>query len=187
MLDMAGRIQTHKLQWFVMVAGLVLLIIAGLLYAAAWRASPPDKARAVVGGLAPDFTLTDMSGRQLSLRQFRGQKVLIAFWASWCPPCRAEMASLQRLHDNPAVDNLTVLAVNAGETPEQIASFVARQQLSLPVLLDADNNLQQRYGVYQLPLAFLLDKQGRIVARHLGVRDWSSAETIAELNRLGME
>lgn len=187
MLDMAGRTPTHKLQWFVMVAGLVLLIVAGLLYSASWRASPPDKAGAVVGGLAPDFTLTDMSGRQLSLRQFRGRKVLIAFWASWCPPCRAEMASLQRLHDSPAVDNLTVLAVNSGETQAQIAAFVTRQQLSLPVLIDADNDLQQRYGVYQLPLAFLVDSQGRIVARHLGVRDWSSAEIIAELNRMGRE
>ncbi len=168
-----------------MVLGVVLPIVAGLLYSAVWRASPPDKAGAAVGGLAPDFTLTDISGRQLSLRQLRGRKVLIAVWASWCPPCRAELTALQRLHDSPAVDNLTVLAVNAGETQEQIAAFVLQQQLSLPVLLDTDNGLQQRYGVYQLPLAFLVDPQGRIVARHLGVRDWSTAEVIAELNRMG--
>lgn len=187
MLDMAGRTSIHKRQWFAVVFGLALLIVAGLLYAPVWRASPPGKAVAVVGGMAPDFTLTDVSGRQQSLRQFRGQMVLIAFWASWCPPCRAEMASLQRLYDSPAVDNLAVLAVNAGETPERIAAFVSRQRLSLPVLLDRDNELQQPYGVHQLPLAFLVDKQGRIVARHLGLRDWNSAETIAEINRLGME
>ncbi|MEZ4485798.1 MAG: TlpA disulfide reductase family protein [Syntrophotaleaceae bacterium] len=163
-----------------------MAIIAGLLYGGLRRPSP-DKANAVVGALAPEFTLTDISGGQLSLGQFRGRNVLIVFWASWCPPCRAEMASLQLLHNSNTVKNLAILAVNAGETQGQVAAFVSQQKLTLPVLLDVENDLQQLYGVYQLPLAFLVDSQGKIVARHLGMRDWNSTEAIAALNRLGRE
>ena len=141
----------------------------------------------MVGGPAPDFLLPDLYGSQRSLSQFRGHNVLLVFWASWCPPCRAEMASLQRLHDNSAVQNLKVIAVNVGETKGQVASFVDRQQLSLPILLDAGNDVQQLYGVNQLPLAFLVDRQGRIIARHLGLRDWNSSDVITELNLLSGE
>jgi peroxiredoxin len=97
------------------------------------------------------------------------------------------MKSLQRLHDNSAIQNLKVIAVNVGETEEQVAFFADRQQLSLTILLDTENDVQQRYGVYQLPLAFLVDDQGRIIARHLGLRDWNSSDVIAELNQLGGE
>ncbi|MCD4687740.1 MAG: TlpA family protein disulfide reductase [Desulfuromonadaceae bacterium] len=141
----------------------------------------------MVDGPAPDFLLPDLYGRQRSLSQFRGHNVLLVFWASWSPPCRAEMASLQRLHDNSAVQNLKVIAVNVGETKGQVASFVDRQQLSLPILLDAGNDVQQLYGVNQLPLAFLVDRQGRIIARHLGLRDWNSSDVITELNLLSGE
>ena len=187
MLNMADKIWTRKSVLFTMASGLLMLIAAALFFSGVWRGVAPEQKGAVVGGPAPDFRLADMNGRQLSLQQFRGRKVLLAFWASWCPPCRAEMASLQRLHDNPAVENLTVLAINAGETREQVAAFVARRQFSLPVLLDAEGIVQRDYGVYQLPVAFLVDGKGRIVARHLGLRDWNSAEAIAEINRLGRE
>jgi peroxiredoxin len=97
------------------------------------------------------------------------------------------MASLQRLHDNPAVLNLKIIAVNVGETEEQVAIFADRQRLSLPILLDPVNDVQQSYGVFQLPLAVLVDGQGRIIARHFGLRDWNSSDVIAELNQLGGE
>ncbi|OEU58412.1 MAG: hypothetical protein BA871_00805 [Desulfuromonadales bacterium C00003096] len=98
----------------------------------------------MVGGPAPDFLLPARYGHQLSLSQFRGQNVLLVFWASWCPPCRTEMASLQRLHDNPAIQNLKVIAVNVGETGAQVTSFANRQQLSLPILLGAGSDVQER-------------------------------------------
>lgn len=185
MLDMADRMPTKKILLFVAVPGLLILLIASLWHVGSWRGESLPEREAVVGGPAPDFLLPDRYGNQLSLSQFRDHNVLLVFWASWCPPCRTEMASLQRLHDNSAVQNLNVLAVNVGETVKQVASFADRQQLSLPILLAAGSDVQQRYGVYQLPMAFLVDAQGRIVARHLGLRDWNSNDVITELNQLG--
>jgi len=187
MLSMADRVAPKKLLLFATVSGLLILLVAGLWYAGPWRGKAVPETGALVGGQAPDFLLPDRYGRQLSLSQFRGQNVLLVFWASWCPPCRTEMASLQRLHDNSAVQNLKILAVNVGETEEQVALFADRQQLSFSILLDAVSDVQQSYGVYQLPLAFLVDDQGRIIARHFGLRDWNSSDVIAELNQLGGE
>ncbi|OEU60971.1 MAG: hypothetical protein BA870_03000 [Desulfuromonadales bacterium C00003094] len=187
MLNMADRMPTKKLLLFIVVPGLLILLVASLWHVSSWRGEALPERGAMVGGPAPDFLLPDRYGHQLSLSQFRGHNVLLVFWASWCPPCRTEMASLQRLHDNSAVQNLKVIAVNVGETEEQVAFFADRQQLSLPILLDLGNDVQQRYGVYQLPLAFLVDGQGRVIARHLGLRDWNSNDVIAELNQLGGE
>ncbi len=187
MLNMADRMPTKKLLLFVVVSGLLILLVASLWHVDSWRGGALPETRALVGGPAPGFSLPDLYGSQRSLSQFRGHNVLLVFWASWCPPCRVEMASLQRLHDNSAVQNLKVIAVNVGETKGQVASFVDRQQLSLPILLDAGNDVQQLYGVNQLPLAFLVDGQGRIIARHLGLRDWNSSDVITELNQLSGE
>ena len=187
MLNMAGKIRTKKLLSFLTILSLLILIVIGLSFSGCRRNEALHGTGAMVGELAPDLSLPDMSGRQLSLSQFRGQKVLLAFWASWCPPCQTEMASLQSLHDNPAVRNLKILAVNVGEKKGQIASFIARNQLSLPILFDAEGVVQRRYGVHQLPIVFLVDGQGRIIARHLGLRDWNSTDVITELNQLGGE
>jgi peroxiredoxin len=184
---MVGRIRTKKLLEDAAFLGLLVLVAAGLCFSGCRRNEALHETGAIIGELAPDLSLPDITGRQLSLSQFRGQKVLLAFWASWCPPCQTEMASLQRLYENPNARNLKILAVNVGETAGQIAPFMARYQLSLPILFDAEGEVQNRYGVHQLPIVFLIDGQGRIVARHLGLRDWNSSDVIAELNQFGGE
>lgn len=187
MFNMVGRVRTTKLLSFATILSFSVLVAAGLCFSGCRRNSALQETGASVGELAPDISLPDISGRQVSLSQFRGQKVLLAFWASWCPPCQIEMVSLQRLHDNSAVQNLQILAVNVGETEDQIIAFIARKHLSLPILFDAKGVVQNRYGVYQLPMVFLIDGQGKIVARHLGLRDWNSSDVITELNQFGGE
>lgn len=187
MLIMVGRIRTKKLLEYAAILSWFILVAAGLCFSGCRRNASLSETGTSVGELAPDVSLLDIAGQQIALDQFRGQKVLLAFWASWCPPCQIEMASLQRLHDNPDVPNLKVLAVNVGETKEQVASFITRQQLTLTILVDAEGTVQQRYGVHQLPIVFLIDGQGKIIARHLGLRDWDSSDVIAELNQLGGE
>lgn len=184
---MTGQMPTKKRLPLALLIGLLMLLAGGLIYIGVRQPAGPARKGAVVGGPAPDFVLPDRAGRQISLKQLRGRKVLLAFWASWCPPCRTEMESLQRLQDNPALDNFTVLAVNAGEPREVVGDFLARQDLSLPVLFDEDGSAQQAYGVYQLPVAFLVDGAGRIVARHFGLRDWNSAEAVSEINRIAKD
>lgn len=187
MLTMVCRIRTTPLVFFAKILCFLALVGVGLCFSGCRRSGDLTAAEAVVGELAPELSLPDMGGRQVALSQFRGNKVLLAFWASWCPPCQTEISSLQRLHDNPAVQNLTILAVNVGESKRQIASFIARRKLSLPILFDVEGIAQKRYGVNQLPIVFLVDGQGKIIARHLGLRDWNSRDVITELNQLGGE
>jgi peroxiredoxin len=187
MLTMIGIIRTLPLLSLATILCILTLVGSGLCFSGCRRNSDLHVPAAEVGVMAPEVSLPDMTGRQVSLGQFRGQKVLLAFWASWCPPCQTEISSLQRLHDNPAVRNLKILAVNVGENKGQIASFIARQHLSLPILVDTEGIVQQRYGVQQLPIVFLVDGQGKIIARHLGLRDWNSRDAISELNQLGGE
>lgn len=187
MLMMVSRIRTLPLLSIATILCVLALVGSSLCFLGCRRNEVLYEPGAMVGELAPDVSLVDMAGRQVALSQFRGQKVLLAFWASWCPPCQTEMSSLQRLHDNPAVRNLKILAVNVGESKEQIASFVSRQQFSLPIFVDAEGIVQKRYGVNQLPIVFLVDGQGMIVARHFGLRDWNSRDVITELNQFGRE
>ncbi len=187
MLVMAFRMRVAPLALFTKTLCFLVLIGVGICFSGCRDSGNLDAAQAVVGELAPELSLPGMDGRQIVLSHFRGKKVLLAFWASWCPPCQTEMSSLQRLHDNPAERNLTILAVNVGESKKQISSFIARQKLSLPILIDAEGIAQKRYGVNQLPVVFLVDGQGKIIARHLGLRDWNSMDVITELNQLGGE
>jgi peroxiredoxin len=174
---MAGE-KRSLLKWAAMAAALAVLVLA-LVWAGAWRADKPAT-NLGVGHPAPDFTLPGLTGEEVDLARFRGKFVLLGFWASWCPPCREEMPSLQKLHEDFAGGNLVLLAVNAGEPFEQVASFVRQQELTFPVLLDPDGGVQALYGAYQFQV-FLIDREGRIVARYLGLRDWSSPAARQEL------
>jgi peroxiredoxin len=167
------------IQWAAIALGLALLATA-LVQAGARR---PEKAAAIpgVGQAAPDFVLPDLAGEEVGLARYRGKFVLLGFWVSWCPPCREEMPSLKKLYEDFAGRDLVLLAVNAGEPSEQVADFVRREALTFPVLLDPDGRVQERYGAYQFPVFFLIDREGRIAARYLGLRDWTSSVVRQEL------
>jgi peroxiredoxin len=175
---MKGR-KHQIIQWAAIALGLALVVVA-LVRAGARR---PENAAAslVVGQAAPDFVLSDLAGREVALARFRGKFVLLGFWVSWCPPCREEMPSLQKLHEDFAGRDLVLLAVNTGESPDQVADFVRRREIAFPVLLDTDGRVQERYGAYQFPVFFLIDREGRIAAHYLGLRDWSSTAVRQEL------
>lgn len=176
---MEGR-KRKMIPWAAIVLALALAIVA-LVQAGARR---PEKAAAkpVVGQAAPDFVLPDLTGREVTLSRYRGKFVLLGFWASWCPPCREEMPSLQKLHEDFTGRDLVLLAVNAGEPPEQVADVVGRQAITFPVLLDPDGRVQEIYGAYQFPVFFLIDREGRVAAHYLGLRDWTSSAVRQELS-----
>ncbi len=139
-------------------------------------------APANVGEQAPEFSLPDIEGEEVELSRFRGKFVLLGFWASWCPPCREEMPSLEKFHRKFTGDKLALLTVNVGEPPSEVRAFVSSNSLTFPVLLDPSGKVQKLYGAYQFPVFFLIDPQGRIVTRYLGLRNWTSPEVRRELN-----
>jgi peroxiredoxin len=121
-----------------------------------------------VGNRAPDFTLEALDGSKVALRDYRGKVVLINFWATWCPPCRAEIPEIEAAFEARQADGFEVLGINVEESRETIAPFVDEFEMSYPVLLDESGRLLQTYRAMGLPMSVIVDQDGVIQARHVG-------------------
>ena len=153
-----------------------LWIIAGVLFAAASFAihyqvkfvmhhrgvgSVREMGNTKVGQPAPDFTLWDLSDHPVTLRAYRGQKVvLLDFWATWCGPCRMAMSGLQKLANKYTDHGLEILSVNQGEPADQVRNFIERRKYAFHVVLDQDQAVGEKYGVQGIPALVLVDKKG---------------------------
>ncbi len=118
---------------------------------------------AMTGFLAPDFTLTALDGSTVQLSSLRGKPVIVNFWATWCPPCRAEMPELEEVWQKYKRGDLMLLGVNQGENAATVNRF--KQQIvdfSFPVLLDTRREVGSLYGVRAMPTTFFIDAAGRI-------------------------
>ena len=111
---------------------------------------------------APDFTLNALDGAPLTLSSLRGQAVVLNFWATWCPPCQAEMPELQAAHQRYGESGLVVLGVNQAEAPDVVQSFLETRGLDFPVVLDSRGIASQLYQVNSLPSTFFIDRSGVI-------------------------
>jgi thiol-disulfide isomerase/thioredoxin len=142
------------------------LIMSGVSWILISR--PPDNHTMSVspraGFIAPAIVLPQLDGELVSLDAFKGQVVIVNFWASWCGPCRAEMPTLERLYQIEQTRGLTVLAVNSTFQDDQtnVAQMRRDLGLSFPILLDYEGTVGHRYGVRMLPTAFIIDRQGVI-------------------------
>ncbi len=137
-----------------------------------------------IGAEAPDFVLKDVEGKTVTLRQFRGNPVVLTFWASWCPACRAELPSLEALHVRMAKQGGVVLGVNGGEPLERVKALMSKLNLTFPMALDMEGKVHALYGIRQYPVTFIIDRYGRLVDRHVGPRDWNSPEVVETLHPL---
>ncbi len=127
---------------------------------------------------APDFTLNDMDGEPHRLADYRGKVVLINFWATWCPPCRKEMPSLERLYQHFKDQPFMVLAVNQWETDDHVFSYMGELNVfpEFPILFDPESKISEEYGVLGLPTSVIIDQQGRIRYRAVGGREFDHPE-----------
>ena len=149
---------------------------------------------AEVGARAPDFTLPTMDGDTTTLRQYRGQVVLLNFWATWCPPCVYEMPSMERLYQDLRADGFVVLGVTVdvdpGETDAQgrsqgiVREYVERLGVTFPILLDPEGAVEGVYNVSGLPTTYVIGRDGRIEGRIVGGREWDSEEYRARIQEL---
>ena len=160
-----------------LVLGAVGLAAILGLPAEVWGAGPPDAAPEL-GRQAPDFTLPDLAGKPVRLADFHGKKaVLINFWATWCPPCREEMPTLERLAQARR-ETIQVLGVNLDTVnPAKVRAFVRQLGLSFPILLDPDLAVGKTYRVRGLPTSFVVDRDGVVRFREIGYRDWTDHES----------
>ena len=162
----------RKTTWRVLMA---LLLALGIAWIAAsrvpaeqvmLRSQRPPSPQA--GFAAPDFTLETLGGQSLRLADLRGQVVLINFWATWCPPCRAEMPAIQQVYQRHREHGFTVLAVDIQEGDTQVADFVDDMGLTFPILMDREGSVSANYQVKALPSTFFVDREGVIQNVTLG-------------------
>ena len=137
------------------------------------------------GKMAADFTLKDLRGDQISLASLRGKVVFLNIWATWCPPCREEMPSIESLYkDFKGNKDFVVLAVSQDTDGSLVQPFVKKNHLQFTVLLDPRNEVGERYDVNGIPETFIIGRNGRIVAHHVGPYDWANADIRDALQEL---
>lgn len=125
---------------------------------------------AVVQGEAPDFTLKSNSGKNLRLSEYRGQVVLINFWAAWCGPCRQEMPVLDELHSNYEQLGFSVLGVNVDEDAAKADKLLRDIPVTFPVLYDSDNKISELFNIDAMPTTILVDRDGNMRYLHRGYK-----------------
>ncbi|BCR05516.1 thioredoxin [Desulfuromonas versatilis] len=174
-----------------LIAAVVLLLATGagyLGYAAGQRPQETPTQGVRVGQPALDFALKNMQDEVVTLAQMQGKVVLLNLWATWCPPCLAEMPSMEKLNRVMAGEDFVMLAVNVeADGRETVGEFLKKQPHSFTVLLDTDAEVQARYGVYRFPESFIIDRNGIIVKHVIGARDWAAPDMVSYLQSLVKE
>ena len=147
--------------------------------------SSPAHANVTKGQRAPDFTLTSMSGRKVSLSGLRGKVVIVDFWAQWCEPCKKELPQLDKLNKDYAARGVVILAVNIDKERENAERLVKQLGLTLEVLLDPTGAVAASYDLPKMPTSFVVDKKGIVRFVHDGFEGSGDVERFrSELDEL---
>jgi peroxiredoxin len=144
-------------------AAAALLLSTGLVVAPVQAAAPMTP--------APDFTLRTLEGKNLRLKEQRGQVVLVNFWATWCAPCRQEMPKLNALYDKYKGSGFVLLGVNVDDDARNAATVAGKLGVTFPVLFDTDKNVSKLYDLNSMPSTVLIDRDGRVRFLHRGYQD----------------
>ena len=165
----AGRLTAWIVGGAVLAAGLALVVVGG-------GDVPPPLGR---GSAAPDFALPTLpssasggAGR-VSLADYRGQILLVNFWATWCKPCEDEMPSMERLYRGLAPEGLALVAISVDDEPEVVERFRERLGISFPIALDPSQEVARLYQTRGFPESLLVDRDGIVVERYVGPREWN--------------
>lgn len=125
---------------------------------------------------APDFTIKSLEGEDVSLSSFQGKTVILNFWATWCPPCRAEMPSMQVMYEELRNEGIELVAVDLQEPERTVKKFIEENGYTFTILLDSRGSIGAQYGVRSIPTTFIIDAEGYAVAQLVGSREWESEE-----------
>lgn len=180
---MRPLIQTR--QSFFWMLPLAVLTLAGLGIAPAGTESEDQTLTPMADKpTAPDFDLKDPNDQPQRLADYRGKPVILNFWATWCPPCREEMPSMQRAHEAVSGDGIALLAVNVGEDADTINQVLAENPVAFPLPMDVDSRVVQSYPVRGLPTTFVIDPDGRLAYVATGGRKWDDPKLLDQVRAL---
>jgi len=133
---------------------------------------------------APDFALPDVDGELHHMTDYLGRPVIVNFWATWCPPCREEMPSMNRAWQVIQDEDIAMLAINVGEDEDKVFTFTADYPVDFTLLLDESGEIVEQWGVLGLPTTLVVDPQGHIVYRAVGGRAWDDPVLLDKVRAL---
>jgi peroxiredoxin len=169
---------------------LILLVIVGvgiivLLQTKDSSFNLSGKPRLGKGVPAPDFTLPGLDGKKISIAEYKGKVIFLNIWATWCPPCVEEMPSMEKLYQKLKGESFEILAVSIDVSgSESVLPFMKKHKLSFPALLDTKGDIKSLYQTTGVPESFIIDKEGIIVEKIIGPRDWASPGAIRSIRNL---
>jgi peroxiredoxin len=133
---------------------------------------------------APDFTLRDVNGKTVSLSSLKGKVILLNFWATWCPPCKAEMPSMNKLYNEIKSKGFEIVAVSTDNALSPIKEFLVISRVDFTVLFDEKKAVSRQYKVFSMPTTFLIDRSGFIVEKYFGEYDWTDPDVRKQIEKL---
>ncbi len=134
---------------------------------------------------APNFSLKDMTGKKVEIKQFKGKVVFLNFWATWCGPCKEEMPGLEVLHQKLQGEKFVLLTVSVDyEGLKLVQGFISKHRYTFRVLLDPNGETLDLFEIKGIPTTFVIDKSGKVIGRAIGPRDWKSPEVFSLINLL---
>jgi peroxiredoxin len=155
---------------------LLVVVVAGAILLA-WRLREPRPV--AIGDPAPDFKLPALGPGSLSLGDYRGQVVLVNFWATWCPPCVEETPGLQKFSEQMREQGVTVIGVSVDQNRRAVEEFVTHYGLSYPIALDSHQAVAGRFGTFKFPETYILDREGNVAEKIIGATDWQDPRLIS--------
>jgi peroxiredoxin len=164
--------------WKILIGVLVILSLGTVACTSTDTESGSSAPEGIsTGNRARDFTLKSLDGEKVSLSDFRGDVVLINFWATWCGPCRAEIPDFEQVYGNHKDKGLVILGLNQQESPAVIEPFAEELGMTYPVLLDEQGQVMSEYRILGLPTSVLVDRDGVIQVRHTGTMTANQLES----------
>jgi peroxiredoxin len=133
---------------------------------------------------APVFELRDMDDKIHTLADYKGKPLIVNFWATWCPPCRAELPSMNRAWAKVKDEGIAMIAINIGEDEDSIFAFTAQYPIDFTVLLDEESEQLSPWQISGLPTTYVIDPEGRVVFQAMGDREWDNDKLLDKVRAL---
>ncbi len=169
-----------------LLLGAAVVVVASVLIHRSDVGAPP----VIRGAPAPEFDLARLrmsdadASSSVNLSAQRGRVVLVNFWATWCEPCEREMPAMERLYSTLAGEEFELIAVAIDDKEAEVRTFQERYQLSFPIVLDPDQSVYAEYQTMGVPESLLVDRNGLIIERYVGPREWDATEYIERIREL---
>jgi cytochrome c biogenesis protein CcmG/thiol:disulfide interchange protein DsbE len=158
--------------------GAILLLTAGLV----WTVAGTLEVRVInAGDTAPSFSVVTEHGKTITRSDFGGKLLVLNFWASWCPPCIAELPSLNRFTKEYASQGVVVLGISNDKNERLYKNFLAQRQVAFETARDPEANISTSYGTFQIPETYIIDRNGKVLEKVISDQDWMDPQFLARV------